>query len=139
MRFLTVFTVFPHLKNTETTIESFVENLSKHIETFPWLKNFLVRFDLLDKTSQIDTVLTFTKDIVRMKFAMVQFDYKTKSWNTSIWNTNANEVYRVISESWNSNFMVSGVVNFQNGEYVYQKENIKDVLKTIQDLKNELF
>ena len=81
----------------------------------PWVKELMTRFDKADAQLRNEFVVNYRKHAVAMKFTM--YTQGVDGSRLQVYDTNANEVSRVIINEWKNNFKTTPVVKTINGQY----------------------
>jgi len=111
-----VFDTLYQLLGTGVYIESDYKIMSSKIASmevaYPWVKQFIKKLDSADLQIKNEFVTNYRKHALSMKFAM----YTTGGTETQlqVYDTNANEIKRVIINTWNNNFKISPLANADN-------------------------
>jgi hypothetical protein len=111
-----VFDTLYQLLGTGVYIESDYATMSSKILSmdvaYPWVKQFIDKLNSADLQVKNEFVTNYRKHALSMKFAM----YTTGTTGTTlqVYDTNANEIKRVIIATWNNNFKLSPLANTDN-------------------------
>lgn len=81
----------------------------------PWVKELMTRFDKADAQLRNEFVVNYRKHAVAMKFTM--YTQGVDGSRLQVYDTNANEVSRVIINEWKNNFKTTPIVKTINGQY----------------------
>jgi hypothetical protein len=88
--------------------------LSQYSESQPYVNEIIKRLDSSDQQLKNAFMYNFVRDGLSMKFVMTSFDTKSQSYKLKVYDTNANEILRVIQTQWKNNFNQSQLVNSDN-------------------------
>jgi hypothetical protein len=103
----------------------------------PWVVELMERFDKADAQLRNELVVNYRKHAVNMKFTM--YISTPEGSKLQVYDTNANEVSRVIMNSWKNNFKASPLVNVEAGEYLINKEKAEELLREYSSWKDKNF
>lgn len=105
-------------------------------QAFPWVKELMEKFDKEDTQFKKEFVYNYRKHAISMKFAMVNnFQGNTK---LDIYDTNSNEITRIIRNLWEQNYKTQGLVKVNGlGQYIVNKETAAELLKEFNSWKDE--
>lgn len=91
--------------------EDMKTRLTSFAEAHPFINEVIKRLDAADGQLQNAFMYNFTRDNLTMKFVMSSFNYKSKKYQLKVYDTNSNEILRVIQTQWKNNFNQSPLVN----------------------------
>lgn len=77
--------------------------------TNPFIKDVLVKLETADQQIKNELVYNFVRHTLSSKFAM--YEESQKGVSLKVYNTNANEVTRIINKNWRNNNKASGLYN----------------------------
>ena len=91
------------------------DKIMEMAEAKPWVKELMTRFDTADIQMRKEFVYNYRKHAVNMKFAM----YSTGTQGTvlQVFDTNANEITRVITTEWKNNIKTTPLSKIIDGQY----------------------
>ena len=114
----------------ESDYDSIKAKILEMEDAQPWVKELMAKFDKADMQLRKELVYNYRRHAVSMKFVM----YNTSAAGSSlqVYDTNANELTRVIINGWKNNFKTSPLVMVDKGEYGINQ----DVAKSLQDRYN---
>ena len=92
----------------------------------PWVKELIDKFDKADAQLRNELVVNYRKHAVAMKFTM--FTQNASGSRLQVYDTNANEVTRVIIKEWENNFKGSSLVLTLSGQYAIDKKVAQQLL-----------
>jgi hypothetical protein len=88
--------------------------------THPWIKELIEKYDNADEQLRKGLVLNYRKHAINMKFMM--YDNRSKDPKLQVYDTNANEITRVITNTWANNFTTSPLVVLDKGQYSINRD-----------------
>ena len=91
----------------------------------PWVVSLMEKFDKADIQLRKEFGANYRKHAVSMKFAMLTENSNGNS--LQVYDTNANELTRVIIGEWKNNFKSSSLVTIKDGIYQINKERAKEL------------
>lgn len=91
--------------------EDIKTRLNSFAEAHPFVNEVIKRLDAADGQLQNAFMYNFTRDNLTMKFVMSSFNTKNKKYQLKVYDTNSNEILRVIQTQWKNNFNQSPLVN----------------------------
>ena len=103
----------------------------------PWVVELMDKFDKADPQLRNEFVVNYRKHAVAMKFTM--FTDNSSGSRLQVYDTNANEVTRVITKIWENNFKASPLVLTLSGQYAIDKKVAKDLLDQYNSWNREGF
>lgn len=103
----------------------------------PWVKELMEKFDKADEQLRNELVVNYRKHAVAMKFTM--YRDTVEGTRLQVYDTNANEVTRVIVKEWENNFKTTPLVKIENGQYNINKEVAKALLDQYQSWDRQGF
>lgn len=106
--------------------EGMKQQLSQFSEAQPYVNEILKRLDASDQQLKNAFMYNFTRDALSMKFVMTSFDSKSGSYKLKVYDTNANEILRVIQTQWRNNFNQSQLVNSDNQINIVRAQSLLD-------------
>ena len=120
----------------ESDFDTMKQKILSMQEAFPWVKELMEKFDTQDVQFKKEFVYNYRKHAISMKFAMVNnFQGNTK---LDIYDTNSNEITRIIRNLWEQNYKTQGLVKVNGlGQYVVNKETATELLKEFNSWGNE--
>jgi hypothetical protein len=92
----------------------------------PWVKELMDKFDKADIQLRKELVYNYRRHAVSMKFVM--YNTNTGGSSLQVYDTNANELGRVIINGWRNNFKTSPLVKVDKGEYGIDQDVAKSLL-----------
>lgn len=92
----------------------------------PWVKELMEKFDKADMQLRKELVYNYRRHAVSMKFVM--YNTSTQGSALQVYDTNANELGRVIINGWRNNFKTSPLVAVDKGEYGINQDVAKSLL-----------
>ena len=92
----------------------------------PWVKELMDKFDKADVQLRKELVYNYRRHAVSMKFVM--YNTNTGGASLQVYDTNANELGRVIINGWRNNFKTSPLVKVDKGEYGIDQDVAKSLL-----------
>jgi hypothetical protein len=107
----------------------------------PWVKELMDKFDKADAQLRNEFVVNYRKHAVAMKFTMVnQSSFGgVNQTKLQVYDTNANEVTRVIIKEWENNFKTGPLVNVLDGQYTVNTEVAKKLLDQYRSWESQGF
>jgi len=120
----------------ESNFDTMKQKVLSMQEAFPWVKELMEKFDREDTQFKKEFVYNYRKHAISMKFAMVNnFQGNTK---LDIYDTNSNEITRIIKNLWEQNYKTQGLVKVNGlGQYVVNKESATELLKEFNSWGDE--
>jgi hypothetical protein len=120
----------------ESSFDTMKQKVLSMQEAFPWVKELMNKFDTEDTQFKKEFVYNYRKHAISMKFAMVNtFQGNTK---LDIYDTNSNEVTRLIRNLWEQNYKTQGLVKVNSlGQYTVNKEVANKLLEEFNSWGNE--
>lgn len=115
----TIESVLSEERTVPSSFDAMIEILQNNVKSYPWLQQVIDR--LTDNTVDANGIIAnqqirneftynFARHALAMKFTMFSKDKKTGGWKLKIFDTNANEINRVIEQGWRNNFKNSNLV-----------------------------
>jgi hypothetical protein len=92
----------------------------------PWVVELMGKFDKADAQLRNEFVVNYRKHAVAMKFTM--FTENASGSRLQVYDTNANEVTRVIIKEWENNFKASPLVLTLTNQYAIDKKKAQELL-----------
>ena len=89
--------------------DSMIEVLDYYKEVFPWLDNFIREIKTQDTKVKNGFVTNMYKYAANAKF--VSFSKQKDGIDSGVWDSNANDIKRKITERWKNNFKRSDITN----------------------------
>jgi hypothetical protein len=124
MNYNEVYDAIYSLLGSGVYIESDYETMKAKLLTMavahPWVTELVDKYDKADAQLRKGLVLNYRKHAISMKFLM--YDSRGKDSNLKVYDTNANEITRVIRTEWANNFITSPLVILDNGQYSINKD-----------------
>jgi hypothetical protein len=124
MNYNEVYDAIYSLLGSGVYIESDYETMKAKLLTMsaahPWVKELVDKYDKADAQLRKGLVLNYRKHAISMKFLM--YDSRGKESTLKVYDTNANEITRVIRNEWANNFTTSPLVILDNGQYSINKD-----------------
>jgi hypothetical protein len=103
----------------------------------PWVKELMEKFDKADAQLRNEFVVNYRKHAVAMKFTM--FTQNNTGSRLQVYDTNANEVTRVIIKEWENNFKTGPLVKLVEGQYAVDKVVAQKLLDQYNSWNNQGF
>lgn len=85
-----------------------------------WLPNLINKLSTAPARIKNEFVVAMNKHHVNMEFAMIS--NRKKATRLQVYETNANSIRRTIMNSWYNNLLHSTLVEFRNGEFIYNED-----------------
>lgn len=82
------------------------------LKKFEWMPQFIEKIRNAPQQTKNQFVSDMTMNKLRMKFTMVTYNHKTKTYETSVWDANKGGVIDRILEDWKNNFYDSPMITF---------------------------
>jgi len=102
----------------------------------PWVKELVDKLEKANTQIKNEFVTNYAKHALTMKFAM----YNTHNEGTSLkmYDTNANEITRIIRDGWKNNFKSSKLINKNKEVYSINKVYAKELLDKYNNWGDEI-
>ncbi len=110
----------------ESDYETMKARLLQMKDAHPWVKELVDKYDNADTQLRKGLVLNYRKHAISMKFMM--YDNRGTGSRLQVYDTNANEITRVIRGEWMNNFITSPLVLVDNGQYTINRDVAKALL-----------
>ncbi len=104
-----------------------VKRLEENVDNYKWLQQVIDELKVADNQIKNEFVYNFARHTLSMKFVMFSKN-RDDSWTLKVYDTNSNEITRVIRRQWESNFKQSPLVFVEDGKYQINKERAKYLL-----------
>lgn len=136
-----VYDTLYHLLGSGVYIESNYETMKAKVLSMetaqPWVKELMDKFDKADSQLRNELVVNYRKHAVAMKFTM--FTEDRSGSRLQVYDTNANEVTRVIIKEWENNFKASPLTLTLSGQYSIDKKVAQNLLDQYNSWNKEGF
>lgn len=121
----------------DSNFDLMIKRLEENVDNYKWLRQVID--NLKDAEDQIknEFLYNFTRHTLSMKFTMFSKN-RDNSWTLKAYDTNANEITRVIRRQWESGFKQSKLVFVEDGQYKINKERAKYLLETFNNWGTEV-
>lgn len=112
-----------------------IAKLKEMKDSSPWVNELVEKLEAADEQIKKEFVYNYAKHALQMKFAM----YSTGNNGTTlkIYDTNANEVTRLVRNQWKNNFMVTNLVDQSKETATINKVYAQKLLDTYDSWGNE--
>lgn len=121
----------------DSNFDLMLARLEENVDTHKWLQQVIDNLKVADEQIKNEFVYNFARHTLSMKFTMFSKN-RDDSWTLKVYDTNANEVTRVIRRQWESNFKQSPLVYIEDGQYKVSKERAKYLLDTFNGWQNRI-
>lgn len=111
----------------ESDFDLMIEKLNQAKETHKWIPEVIERLKNADEQIKKEFTYNYTKHTLSMKFAMYSED-GNGNYSLKVYDTNANEITRLIRDTWKSNFIIGPLVNSNQEFYSINKVKAKQLL-----------
>lgn len=119
--------------------ELMINKLKKYKDKIFWVNDLIERLNKVDDLLKTQFVVNFAKHFIIMKSPTIQ-ETKNKEFNFKVQDANILDIRRRIMNSWNNGFQISGLFNYKNDKFSFNKdfynEIVKDILEVIPSVKN---
>lgn len=112
----------------DSNFDAMMDRLEQHAETKRWVKDVVDKMKASDEQMKNTFMYNFNRETLSMKFVMTSFNKKTESYKLKVYDTNANEVLRVIQSQWRENFKQSPLVMVNGDNYGINKVTAQEML-----------
>ena len=96
-------------------------------DSHPWVKELVEKYDNADEQLRKGLVLNYRKHAISMKFMM--YTNNNRNNRLQVYDTNANEITRVIRNEWKNNFITSPLVMVDKGQYSINRDVASKLLE----------
>lgn len=110
-------TVRDLLADVPSDFNVMMDKLEKSIPAHPWLRELIDRLKASNKEKQNQFVTVMSNHRLSMKFSMISYDNKSKTWTSKVFNTFQSGLAAQLALSWNMNFIDSDLVTPVNEVY----------------------
>lgn len=110
----------------ESNFETMKAKILEMKNAQPWVVELMDKFEKADAQLRNELVVNYRKHAVAMKFTM--FTENNSGSRLQVYDTNANEVTRVIIKEWENNFKASPLVLTLSGQYSIDKKLAQSLL-----------
>lgn len=117
--------------------ESMMLRLEDNIDNQKWLPQLINKLREADDQIKNEFVYNFTRHTLSMKFVMFSKDRSGK-YTAKVYDTNGNEVTKVIRRQWDSNLKTKELVFVQDGNYKINKVKAQALLNTFNEWQAEI-
>ena len=114
-----------------------IKRLEENVNNYKWLQQVIDELKNADGQIKNEFVYNFARHALSMKFTMFSKN-RDGTWSLKVYDTNANEITRVIRRQWESNFKQSSLVFIEDGQYKINKIRAKELLKTFNSWKGKI-
>lgn len=121
----------------DSNFDLMVKRLEENVDSYKWLQQVVDDLKVADEQIKNEFVYNFTRHTLSMKFVMFSKN-RDDSWTLKTYDTNANEVTRVIRRQWESNFKQSPLSFIEDGQYKVNKERAKYLLETFNGWQDNI-
>lgn len=115
---------------------SMIERLNLYADNQPWVKDLIERLEKSDEQIKAAFVYNFAVHALSMKFVMHSFNRETGNYTLKVYDTNANEVIRVLQNQWYENMKVSSLVEAKDGMTYINKETANQLISEFDTWNN---
>ena len=109
-----------------SSFDEMISRLQRAETSHKWLPDVVEALLKADNQIKREFVYNFTKHALSMKFAMYSSDAKG-GYTLKMYDTNANEITKLIKNTWKSNFKMKDLVKTEEGEYAIDKVKAKNL------------
>jgi hypothetical protein len=117
---------------TDSNYEHFLLKFEENYEAHPWLRQVVEELNAADQQIRNELLYEMAKHSLTMKFMMFSKE-RSGRYSLKTFDTNANEITRVIRQQWNSNLLTSDLVVEENGVNKINKIKAKEMLTKFYD------
>lgn len=110
-------TVRDLLADVPSDFNVMMDKLERSVPAHPWLRELIDRLKGSTKEKQNQFVTVMSNHRLSMKFSMIAYDGKSKSWTAKVFNTFQTGLAAQLAISWNANFIDSDLVTMINEVY----------------------
>lgn len=128
--------VYAHLEQimaspseVDSDFDLMIVRLEENINAHPWLQQVIDKLKTADGQIKNEFVYNYHKHALSMKFGTFKGD-SVLGYKLKVFDTNSNEVTRVIRRSWETAFKQSELVEVVDGKHVINKDRA-EVLSTV--------
>jgi hypothetical protein len=108
----------------DSNFNDMIVRLEENMKSFPWLRQVIDQLNVADGQIKNEFVYNFARHTLSMKFVMFSKN-RDNTYTLKVYDTNANEITRVIRQQWESNFKQSPLTYVEDGVYKINKEKAK--------------
>lgn len=112
-----------------SSYESMIQRLKDNADTHPWVNDFLDRLEKAD--DQVKNAFAYSLNLhgANFKFVMHSSTKKKDKFTLQVYDTNSNEIDRVLQNQWYENFKISSLTKETDaGGYIINKEFAQGLL-----------
>lgn len=110
-------TVRDLLADVPSDFNTMMDKLERSVPAHPWLRELIDRLKASTKERQNQFVTVMSNHRLSMKFSMISYDNKSKTWTSKVFNTFQSGLAAQLALSWNANFIDSDLVTMLNEVY----------------------
>src|SRR5690606_8409617 len=100
--------------------------LEERKAAIPWMQEVINKLQGATNQQKQQFVTVMSNTSLRMKFTMISYNLKTKSWTTKVWDTHLNGVADAVKREWNANFRDSQLTLIdEEGNYKLNNKRAK--------------
>jgi hypothetical protein len=109
-----------------SNFDEMISRLQRAETSHKWLPDVVEALLKADNQIKREFVYNFTKHALSMKFAMYSSNARG-GYSLKMYDTNANEITKLIKNTWKSNFKMKDLVKTEEGEYAIDKVKAKNL------------
>ena len=121
-------TVRDLLADVPSDFNVMMDKLERSVPAHPWLRELIDRLKAANKERQNQFVTVMSNHRLSMKFSMIAYDNKSKSWTSKVFNTFQSGLAAQLALSWNVNFIDSDLVSVVNGVYTLNVDKAQELV-----------
>lgn len=120
----------------DSNFNEMILRLEDNVVNFPWLRQVIDELNVADEQIKKEFVYNFARHTLSMKFVMFSKN-RDNTYTLKVYDTNANEITRVIRNQWESNFKQSPLTYVEDGVYKINKQKAKLLLERFDSWKEQ--
>jgi hypothetical protein len=110
-------TVRDLLADVPSDFSTMMAKLERSVPGYPWLRELIDRLQASTKERQNQFVTVFSNHRLSMKFSMISYDNKNKTWHSKVYDTFQSGLAAQLALTWYNNFIDSDLVHMVNEVY----------------------
>lgn len=131
-------TLMVTLADVPSDFDTMIAKLESRKQAIPWMQEVINKLQSASQQKKNQFVTVMSNTSLRMKFTMISYNRKTKSWTTKVFDTNLGGVANAVKEEWKGNFFDSDLaIANEEGNYQLNKTKAESLIHRFESWKGK--
>jgi hypothetical protein len=117
------------LADVPSDFNTMIAKLESHKEAVPWMQEVIDKLKAGTEQQKLQFVTVMSNTALRMKFTMISYNQKNKTWSTRVYDTHLNGIADSVKKEWKANLLDTNlVIPNADGSYMVNISEAKSLI-----------